>query len=528
MTRSDSLQQYHHHDPQRLSRPISSPAAPWDGRGSITEDVQVYQEGLDTQPSRINGANYPSPSPTIRNICTTDIQQGSTLLKRLTDISTLANLAERFVQSRSHGTPIPVLLAQTVITSLAEDPSIEKMSTGDQLAKSIMITGNTCRELELGVYVSPDSLCKRFTGSAIRWEALGLLFTWVTLALLHSPTDDRVAANFIATHGHQTWQRLGDLATEALDPTIVKPGAGNRKDFEIPLDIDDDALLAKGFPRSESLHSRVNDSNQSDSVCSATYIRARYILGGFRDELLQLSHAVSSINRLPKLKDLSWRYRATWLEMPINLHHKDTDQVEAMPYMTSFPQLLLFLDFLQGEYLIYKELSNIIESMRPQLLWHCKRTLNIVISLFAFPKMRAQTSPLERIRVTSLFICQGVLYGVPCAEYLILTLKEYNGNNGLHGHSPSPVELIRNISALISSLEHEYHSDDQLSLPYIKTYRNLGCALNDILESKEISALGCDTGPSSSIISPGSGIFGNDNIGSQSIDWGDDLGWNMQ
>ncbi|KAB8261745.1 hypothetical protein BDV32DRAFT_157774 [Aspergillus pseudonomiae] len=353
------------------------------------------------------------------------------------------------------------------------------MSTGDQLAKSIMITGNTW--------------------SAIRWEALGLLFTWATLALLHSPTDDRVAANFIATHGtnkascistmmycsnlcislckeyaptnevllwllplehihqaiiialetlqhsynklivlgHQTWQRLGDLATEALDPTIVKPGAGNRKvpfflsqsrrkiiasaywmdkslasfhgqipripclpqDFEIPLDIDDDALLAKGFPRSESLHSRVHDSNQSDSVCSATYIRARYILGGFRDELLQLSHAASS---------------------------------------------------------------------------------------------------------------------------------EYNGNNGLHDHSPSPVELIRNISALISSLEHEYHSDDQLSLPYIKTYRNLGCALNDILESKEICALGCDTGPSSSIISPGSGIFGNDNIGSQSIDWGDDLGWNMQ
>ena len=88
--------------------------------------------------------------------------------------------------------------------------------------------------------------------------------------------------------------------------------------------------------------------------------------------------------------------------MPINLHHKDTDQVEAMPYMTSFPQLLLFLDFLQGEYLIYKELNNIIESMRPQLLWHCKRTLNIVISLFASPKMRAQTSPLERIRVVSL------------------------------------------------------------------------------------------------------------------------------
>lgn len=100
-------------------------------------------------------------------------------------------------------------------------------------------------------------------------------------------------------------------------------------------------------------------------------------------------------------RDLSRRYRAAWLEMPNKLHYRDTDQVEAMPYMTSFSQLLLFLDYLQGEYLIYKELGGTIESTRPQLLWHCKRTLNIVISLFASPKMRAQTSPLERIRVVS-------------------------------------------------------------------------------------------------------------------------------
>ena len=90
------------------------------------------------------------------------------------------------------------------------------------------------------------------------------------------------------------------------------------------------------------------------------------------------------------------------------------------------------------------------------------------------------------------------------------------------------MELIRNISALISSLEHEYHSNDQLSLSYFDAYRNLECALNDMLDSKQICALGCDTGTSSSTVSPGSGILGNDNIGSESIDWMDDLGWNMQ
>lgn len=99
------------------------------------------------------------------------------------------------------------------------------------------------------------------------------------------------------------------------------------------------------------------------------------------------------------------RYRAAWLEMPKKLHYRDTDQVPTMPHMASFPQLLLFLDYLQGEYLIYKELTGIVENTRPQLLWHCSRTLNIVISLFTSPKMRMETSLLDRIRVVSFSVC---------------------------------------------------------------------------------------------------------------------------
>ncbi|GMF77725.1 unnamed protein product [Aspergillus oryzae] len=127
---------------------------------------------------------------------------------------------------------------------------------------------------------------------------------------------------------------------------------------------------------------------------------------------------------------------------------------------------------------------------------------------------------------TLLFILQGVLYGVPCAEYLILTLKEHSGENELKDHLPSPLELIRNISAFISSLNQEYHADDQLKLFYINTYRSLECALNDILNSKQIYTLGFSSGTSSSTISPGSEISkGNNNIGSELIDWTDDLKW---
>ncbi|KAB8276073.1 hypothetical protein BDV30DRAFT_235914 [Aspergillus minisclerotigenes] len=553
-----------------------------DYRRSLHPLQQVYQDGLVPQASGIYGANSPLCSPTILDICNTDIQQGSALLKRLNDISALAKLAERYIRLRSHMIPVPAFLAQTTIASLEEDPSIEKMSTRDQLAKSILITGNTCRELELEVYTSPNTFCKMFTGPALRWEALGLLFTWAALALLNSPADDSLAAKLIAAHeankarkyapasevllwllhesltltlqfygdcskfaiythqaiivalkaslhfygklivlGHQAWQRLSDLATEVLDPTIVKLGARipfiftqtRRKiiasaywidkslaslhgqvpritclpqGFETPLDIDDDELLLKGF---DLLHSHSSDWNQSGYTCPATYIRARYILGAFRDELFQLSLIASTADRLPKLENLSRRYRAAWLEMPNKLHYRDTDQVEAMPYMTSFPQLLLFLDYLQGEYLIYKELGGTIESTRPQLLWHCKRTLNIVISLFGSPKMRAQTSPLERIRV-------GVLYGVPCAEYTILSLKKHSGDNELKDQLPSPLELIRNISALVSCLNQEYHADDQLKLFYIDTYRSLERALNDILNSKQIYTLGFGSGTS--------------------------------
>ncbi|KAB8202708.1 hypothetical protein BDV34DRAFT_146563 [Aspergillus parasiticus] len=601
MTRPESRRHRRHHDPQRLSQLIASPTARLGNRDSITEDIQVYQGGSVPQASGIYEANSPSCSPTILDICNTDIQQGSTLLKRLNNISALTKLAERYIRSQSHMIPVPAFLAQTTIASLEEDPSIEKMSTRDQLARSILITGNTCRELELDVYTSPNTFCKMFTGPALRWEALGLLFTWAALALLNSPADDSLAAKLIAAHetnkagsvsamvhcsnlcislckeyapasevllwllheslaltlqfygdcSHQAWQRLSDLATEVLDPTLVKLGARipfifaqtRRKiiasaywidkslaslhgqvpritclppGFETPLDIDDDELLLKGF---DLLHSHSSAWNQSGYTCPATYIRARYILGAFRNELFQISLIASTANRLPKLENLSRSYRAAWLEMPNKLHYRDTDQVEAMPYMTSFPQLLLFLDYLQGEYLIYKELGGTIKSTRPQLLWHCRRTLNIVISLFASPKMRAQTSPLERIRV-------GVLYGVPCAEYLILNLKEHSGENELKDHLPSPLELIRNISALVSSLNQEYHADDQLKLSYINTYRSLECALNDILNSRLIYTLGFGSGTSSSTISPGFEISeGNNNIGSELIDWMDDLRW---
>ncbi|KAB8217980.1 hypothetical protein BDV33DRAFT_232485 [Aspergillus novoparasiticus] len=342
-----------------------------------------------------------------------------------------------------------------------------------------------------------------FTGPALRWEALGLLFTWAALALLNSPADDSLTAKLIAAHetnkagsisamvhcsnlcitlckeyapasevllwllhesltltlqfygdctiivalkaslhfheklivlGHQAWQRLSDLATEVLDPTIVKLGpripfifAQTRRKiiasaywidkslaslhgqvpritclppgFETPLDIDDDELLLKGF---DLLHSHSSAWNQSEYTCPATYIRARYILGTFRDELFQLSLIVSTANRLPKL----------------------------------------------------------------------------------------------------------------------------DGENELKDHLPSPLELIRNISALVSFLNQEYHADDQLKLSYINTYRSLECALNDILNSRLMYTLGFGSGTSSSTISPGSEISeGNNNIESELIDRTDDLKW---
>lgn len=156
---------------------------------------------MNTQPISINEPNPPLFSPTIPDICHADIQQGSTLLKRLNDISTLAQLAERYIRLQNHMIPIPDFIAQTTIASLEGDPSIEKMSTRDQLANSILITGNTCRELELKIYTSPNNFCKTFTGPALRWEALGLLFTWAALALLHLPLDDRLAEKFIAAQG---------------------------------------------------------------------------------------------------------------------------------------------------------------------------------------------------------------------------------------------------------------------------------------------------------------------------------------
>lgn len=92
--------------------------------------------------------------------------------------------------------PIAGSLAQTIIASLEGDSSIGKMSIRDQLAISISITKNTCRKLELEVDILPNNFYETFTGTALRWEALGLLFTWAALALLHLPLDDKLAAKF--------------------------------------------------------------------------------------------------------------------------------------------------------------------------------------------------------------------------------------------------------------------------------------------------------------------------------------------
>lgn len=152
--------------------------------------------------------------------------------------------------------------------------------------------------------------------------------------------ESKHSYNKLIVLGHQTWQRLGDLATEALDPTTVQCTPANHavsfllsqsrnkviasgywldkslaslhgqvpripclpKDFETPHDIDDDELLSRGSSHSELLHSRSSGWNQSRHAYPATYIRARFTLGGFRDELLQLSVIASTVNKLPKLK----------------------------------------------------------------------------------------------------------------------------------------------------------------------------------------------------------------------------------
>ncbi|KAE8139877.1 hypothetical protein BDV38DRAFT_269647 [Aspergillus pseudotamarii] len=367
------------------------------------------------------------------DICHADIQQGSTLLKRLNDISTLAQLAERYIRMKSHMIPIPALGLLFTWAALA----LLHLPLDDRLAKKFIAAQGTNKAscVSTMVYCSNlcISLCKEYAPP-----------NEVLLWLLHESLT--LTAQFYGDCSHQTWQRLGDLATEALDPSRVRSGTespavsfllsqSRRKilasaywidkslaslhaqvpripclpqDFETPLDIDDDELLSKSLSHSELLHSHSSGWNQSAHTCPATYIRARYILGGLRDELLQLSLTASAVNRL-------------------------------------------------------------------------------------------------------------------------LKLKVYDGTNELQDHSPSPLELIRNISAFISYLGQECYADGQLSLSYISTYKNLECALNDLLDLKQIYALGCGSGASSSTVSPGSEILGNYNsIEGELIDWTNELEWMRQ
>jgi hypothetical protein len=153
-------------------------------------ETQSYHGTFGISNSRWNDFSIP---PTI-NLPESNIKMsrlveiGMRLISRLEKFSVMQSLVEDYLNN-SQVAPIAAPLVLGALSDLRKFLECDGEANGDKYALCLKITENTCRPFEIPPNVSAQQFHTLFTGDNLRWEFIGLAFTWMALSMLRSQGD---------------------------------------------------------------------------------------------------------------------------------------------------------------------------------------------------------------------------------------------------------------------------------------------------------------------------------------------------
>ncbi|GFG22711.1 hypothetical protein IFM61606_02576 [Aspergillus udagawae] len=278
--------------------------------------------------------------------------------------------------------------------------------------------------------------------SSVTWHRLGELATCIFELGLHRDSDERSdLPNFLLESRRRLFAAVYQL-DKSIATFLGRPPriSWRHSDCRLPLDISDEALTGSR----ELAQKSVTAEGWS---CHAVYqrsawIRLRFLISTFREEILELSLTKSSENRDEQLRDVSRRSRQIWDSVPSHLRYTEDCWNTHQPISVKVMLIVSYLAFLYNEFLVQRLLA--LGEYSAALVDVSSTILSTVLT---FGRQQEWAVDIHRD-----FIWTLLLYGFPSASVLLRALQTHASRNQLPSIYPRGI-LVRHLCVFISHLE---------------------------------------------------------------------------
>lgn len=241
----------------------------------------------------------------------------------------------------------------------------------------------------------------------------------------------------------------------------------------MPLELTDNELLGDQ-PKFEEACSKLMPSGWSSEakLCSATWVRLRYIWTAFREEVLEYPFRPLTAETVASLKVVAERLDAQLGSLPLRLRYSreiwDSGSSTNICHMSGICHLL----YLQSKLHIYHMLEKSNTSYRGSLLSTAAEVVGIVIH------MGSVQHRADHVRHDNSYVM--LYHGLPAVAALI----QVASRNGLHGlpEGLSRPKIIRDLSVFIYNLETICAPNDANYAVCVQAASTFARTLDEILD----------------------------------------------
>ncbi|KAM5442966.1 hypothetical protein MferCBS31731_001839 [Microsporum ferrugineum] len=283
--------------------------------------------------------------------------------------------------------------------------------------------------------------------SSATWHRLGELATYIFELGLHRDGASASLPPFLLESRRRlfaaSYQFDKSVATFLGRPPLISL---RHSDCPLPLDISDEALVGNHSQMEAARSSLTAEGWSVHPVFQrAAWIRLRFIIGTFREEILELSLQKSGLERLDQLRDVLRRCNQAWNSLPELFRYSETCWDTDLPASVKLMLIVSYLAYLYNGFLIQNLIVEDYPNAREDLL---NISATILSTVLIFGRQRERSFDIQRD-----FFWTLLLFGFSSASVLIRALQKQARTQQPISYYGSRATLIRNLSVFISHLE---------------------------------------------------------------------------
>ncbi|GIJ83585.1 hypothetical protein Asppvi_002409 [Aspergillus pseudoviridinutans] len=309
--------------------------------------------------------------------------------------------------------------------------------------------------------------------SSVTWHRLGELATCIFELGLHRDSDERTdLPDFLLESRRRLFAAVYQL-DKSIATFLGRPPriSWRHSDCRLPLDISDEALTGSRQLAQKSV-------TAEGWSCHAVYqrsawIRLRFLISTFREEILELSLTKSSEHRDEQLS---------------HLHYTEDCWNTHQPISVKVMLIVSYLAFLYNEFLVQRLLALNSTEYSTALVDVSSTILSTVLT---FGRQQEWAVDIHRD-----FIWTLLLYGFPSASVLLKALQMHASTNQLPSLYPRGI-LVRHLSVFISHLESMAGPGTANNAFFSRATRVFSRLMDEILAPEAVTAT--ETSPVDSV-----------------------------